>query len=48
MMKECAAAAEAEGKIRLTQGFQVIAQIMSCCIDKGRLSGPSWDESYDM
>lgn len=40
-MKKWAAIEEAEGKIRLTQCFQLIAQIMICCISKGRLSGPS-------
>lgn len=33
-----------KGKIRLTQWFQQIPQIMACCVDKGRLSDPNEDE----
>lgn len=46
--KEYAATEESEGKIRLTQGFQIIAQIVAYCLDKGRLSDPSDNENYDM
>lgn len=35
-----------KGKFRLTRWFQLIAQVMACCVDKGRLSGPSEDEKF--